>query len=145
MGKNENIIGKTIRKYRNYQGLSRREVGDSLGVVQATVADYESGKIVPPIDKLKKLHKILDIPFMEFFPDISETTGYAAKLDEKLLKSGVLDILEKHPEAGELLKAYSKNAKRFKDIDLPRLLNKLASYPPEKRETALNILMKGKI
>src|SRR5258706_9799886 len=98
MTKKENVIGKVIRKYRNYQNYSRRVLAEKLNISESTIYDYEAGKVIPPIEKLKKLHKLLDIPFMEFFTDIIPTKGYAAKIEEKLIKYNVAEILEKHPE-----------------------------------------------
>jgi transcriptional regulator with XRE-family HTH domain len=145
MKRKDNTIGKLIRKYRNYHGLSRKALGEKMNLSDGMIEEYEYGKTIPPVERLKQLHKVLDIPFMEFFPDIIHTQGYISKFDEKLLKLGVLEIFEKHPEIADIFKAYNKNAKNLKDVDLAKLINKLASYSPDKKQTALNILMKGKI
>jgi transcriptional regulator with XRE-family HTH domain len=142
MKKKENTIGKVIRKYRNYQNLSRRELAEKLPVSPTTIVRYETGEINLPIENLKKLHKILDIPFMEFFPDVLATKGYLAKTDEKLLKTGIVEILEENPELVDVIKFYGKHSKVLSPSRFLNLLKALSEIPVSKHKQKFSLIMK---
>ena len=142
MQKNENIIGKVIKKYRGYHGYPRRELAEKLNLAEGTIVEYESGKITPPIEKLVKLHKLLDIPFMEFFSDIVPTKGYIAKADEKLIKYKVAEIFERNPELLELVKFYGQHDEELKKDRSLQLIKKMLKVPKNKRKSKYSIIAK---
>jgi transcriptional regulator with XRE-family HTH domain len=83
MSKKENLIGPVIKKYRNIKKLSRTKLAEKLGVTPGSIEAYEYGRATPPVKRLKQLHKLLDIPFMEFFPDIEPTINKSLKKKKK--------------------------------------------------------------
>ena len=54
-----NILLKECRKNK---GLTQYDASKIIGVARTTYADYENGKIQPPIDKIRKICDWLDMP-----------------------------------------------------------------------------------
>lgn len=59
----ENIFGERVRMMRRHIGYTQTALGDMIGATKATVSNYESGKIYPPLDIAFKIAKALDVPF----------------------------------------------------------------------------------
>ena len=58
-----NLFNNTLLKEcRKQRGLTQLEASQKLGIARTTYADYEKGKIQPPIDKLQRISMWLDIP-----------------------------------------------------------------------------------
>lgn len=65
-----NIIGKNIQKYRKLQGLTQRELAESLLLSDSFIAKLES--ITPQtisIDTLELIAHKLDTPITNFFDE----------------------------------------------------------------------------
>ena len=54
-----NVLLKECRKSK---GLTQYDASKIVGVARTTYADYENGKIQPPIDKIRKISDWLDLP-----------------------------------------------------------------------------------
>ena len=54
-------IGNNIRKYREQNNMTQKNIADILEVKEGTISKYESGKLEPNIDALKKLAKTFRI------------------------------------------------------------------------------------
>ena len=54
-----NVLLKECRKSK---GLTQYDASKIIGVARTTYADYENGKIQPPIDKIRKISEWLDFP-----------------------------------------------------------------------------------
>lgn len=63
-------IGKKIKELRKSKNISQEKLADELGVSQAMVAQYESGKRNPKIETLNRIAKALtvDISSLVEFP-----------------------------------------------------------------------------
>ena len=72
-----NVLLKECRKSK---GLTQYDASKIVGVARTTYADYENGKIQPPIDKIRKISEWLDVP-LEKLMNI-QYTDYA-ELDYK--------------------------------------------------------------
>ncbi len=59
-------VGGKIKSAREEAKLSQLQVGVVLGVSDKTISGYESGRICPPIDKLKQLSDLLKKPITYF-------------------------------------------------------------------------------
>ena len=58
-----NLFNNTLLKEcRKQRGLTQLEASRKLGIARTTYADYEKGKIQPPIDKLQRISMWMDIP-----------------------------------------------------------------------------------
>ena len=51
-----------LKEYRKNKGLTQYDASKIIGVARTTYADYENGKIQPPIDKIRKISEWLDFP-----------------------------------------------------------------------------------
>ena len=51
-----------LKECRKNKGLTQYDASKKIGVARTTYADYENGKIQPPIDKIRKICEWLDIP-----------------------------------------------------------------------------------
>ena len=69
-----------LKERRKIKGLTQYDASKIIGVARTTYADYENGKIQPPIDKIRKISDWLDLP-LEKLMNI-QYTDYA-ELDYK--------------------------------------------------------------
>lgn len=69
-----------LKERRKVKGLTQYDASKIIGVARTTYADYENGKIQPPIDKIRKICDWLDLP-LEKLMNI-QYTDYA-ELDYK--------------------------------------------------------------
>ncbi len=69
-----------LKERRKSKGLTQYDASKIIGVARTTYADYENGKIQPPIDKIRKISDWLDLP-LEKLMNI-QYTDYA-ELDHK--------------------------------------------------------------
>ena len=51
-----------LKECRKIKGLTQYDASKIIGVARTTYADYENGKIQPPIDKIRKISEWLDLP-----------------------------------------------------------------------------------
>lgn len=63
-----------LKECRKKQGLTQFDASKKIGVARTTYADYENGKIQPPIDKIHKICDWLDVP-LEKMMILENTTG----------------------------------------------------------------------
>ena len=54
-------MNKRIKKIRKQKGLSQIELGDSIGVSQQVITNYERGLREPNIETLLKIARALDV------------------------------------------------------------------------------------
>ena len=69
-----------LKERRKIKGLTQYDASKIIGVARTTYADYENGKIQPPIDKIRKISEWLDLP-LEKLMNIEYTD--CAELDYK--------------------------------------------------------------
>ncbi|WP_461093337.1 helix-turn-helix domain-containing protein [Spirosoma gilvum] len=60
-------VGQQIREARKAKGMTLREVGDQLGVAEATVSRYELGSQNLTVATLKKIADVLGMEFGVYF------------------------------------------------------------------------------
>ena len=51
-----------LKECRKNKGMTQYDASKIIGVARTTYADYENGKIQPPIDKIRKICDWLDMP-----------------------------------------------------------------------------------
>lgn len=51
-----------LKECRKRQGLTQHDASKKIGVARTTYADYENGKIQPPMDKVQRICEWLDMP-----------------------------------------------------------------------------------
>ncbi|MDD3662129.1 MAG: helix-turn-helix transcriptional regulator [Candidatus Dojkabacteria bacterium] len=66
-------IGKKIKKAREEQGISQKDLGMSLGLSDKAVSAYEASRTIPPLETLiriaEELNKPIDYFIKENAPD----------------------------------------------------------------------------
>jgi transcriptional regulator with XRE-family HTH domain len=58
--------GRMIRERRTVLGLSQRQLADTLGVTQAAVTGWETGKSLPSRRNVSRLARTLGLPAAAF-------------------------------------------------------------------------------
>ena len=99
-----------LKERRKTKGLTQYDASKIVGVARTTYADYENGKIQPPIDKIRKISDWLDLP-LEKLMNI-QYTDYA-ELD---YKNEIVNALDDIATEVKLLKL--KDQEKFLIINL---------------------------
>lgn len=61
--------GEKIKEARKKAGLSQKELGDKLGVSQAMIGQYETGKRKPKLETLDKIAEALSVDVWDFYAE----------------------------------------------------------------------------
>ena len=106
-----------LKERRKSKGLTQYDASKIIGVARTTYADYENGKIQPPIDKIRKICDWLDVPLdklmnieyadyseLDHKPEIvnalddiaSEIKSLSLKSQEKSLIINLLDYISQN-------------------------------------------------
>ena len=99
-----------LKERRKIKGLTQYDASKIIGVARTTYADYENGKIQPPIDKIRKISDWLDLP-LEKLMNI-QYTDYA-ELDDKNEIVNALDDI-----ASEIKQVKLKDQEKYLVINL---------------------------
>ena len=99
-----------LKERRKIKGLTQYDASKIVGVARTTYADYENGKIQPPIDKIRKISEWLDVP-LEKLMNI-QYTDYA-ELDYKPEIVNALDDI-----ASEVKRLRLKDQEKYLIINL---------------------------
>lgn len=65
-------IGGFIRRYRAYEGLTQKELGERVGVQQLTIHKWESGCRQPRVGQMIKILEVLGCA-EQFFEEVRES------------------------------------------------------------------------
>ena len=79
-----------LKERRKIKGLTQYDASKIVGVARTTYADYENGKIQPPIDKIRKICDWLDLP-LEKLMNI-QYADYAGLDDKNEIVNALDDI-----------------------------------------------------
>ena len=116
-----------LKECRKNKGLTQYDASKIIGVARTTYADYENGKIQPPIDKIRKICDWLDLP-LEKLMNI-EYADYA-ELDYKPEIVNALDDI-----ASEIKSLSLKNQEKYLIINL---LDYIAQNYIKREKTVIN-------
>ena len=70
-----NYIGLNIKKYREEKGLTQEELANEIGKATITIRKYESGDILPSINNVYEIAKVLGITTIDIIGDIDVYTA----------------------------------------------------------------------
>ncbi len=76
------IIAKNITRLRKKNSITQQELGESLGISNRAVSNWEMGISTPTIDNLFRLSKIFNVPMEYFFEDTNEDTAVSDRKTE---------------------------------------------------------------
>ena len=83
-----NELGNKIAKKRRDVGMTQIEFAEKLNVTRQTVSRWEAGTVLPDIDKISDIAKLLDVSCDYLLrDDIKEETETVAKGVSRMLKS----------------------------------------------------------
>lgn len=77
-------IGRRIKYYRRLKGLTQGQAGSALGITSQQFQIYEVGENKISAIKLFKLHKLLDAPVEEFFPQEDDAVSSILNRDRRM-------------------------------------------------------------
>jgi transcriptional regulator with XRE-family HTH domain len=78
--------GARLRSLRRAAKLSQRELGDRIGADSPVIANYENGRAVPRVDRLRQLATALGVPPSELVPE----EGAVSSLERLRTRAGLL-------------------------------------------------------
>jgi transcriptional regulator with XRE-family HTH domain len=78
--------GARLRSLRHAAKLSQRELGDLIGADSPVIANYENGRAVPRVDRLRQLASALGVSPSELLPD----EGPVNSLERLRIRAGLL-------------------------------------------------------
>lgn len=58
-------FAKIVKESREKHGLSILQLSMAVGLKESTLKKIESGKLIPPIESIKKLERVLKVPLLE--------------------------------------------------------------------------------
>ena len=123
-----NTTGETIKKYREKNNLTMKELGDKIGASESSISMYESGKSFPRRGKITLLSQVLGVP-----PEIivfgEDNKGESARIEIERVESimGQSENIEK-----ETVKAISmiNEDLRFTDCSIEEVPEKIKKMFP---------------
>jgi len=74
-------IGERIRKVREFEGISQKNLGLTLGLSDKAISAYESGRTLPTIDTLFRISKELKKPFSYFVQEMEDEASLYERVD----------------------------------------------------------------
>ena len=60
--------GELIRKYRKEAGLTQKELGARSGIAEPTIRKYESNRLKPKIETIRKIANALGVSSSQLYP-----------------------------------------------------------------------------
>ena len=78
-----NNIGLNIKKYREEKGLTQEELANEIGKATITIRKYESGDILPSINNIYEIAKVLGITTIDVVGDIDVYTASDVNREDK--------------------------------------------------------------
>ena len=90
---NENSIGNKLKTLRKGRKLTQQELADKMGLVRATISNYEVGRRSPHLSELKR--------FAEFYGVGLDYFGIASKDEVFDLSSRAKEVFNKYKAGGK--------------------------------------------
>jgi transcriptional regulator with XRE-family HTH domain len=85
-------IGERVRKIRNERGLTLQDVANFTGFSKALISQIENNVVMPPINTLAKIAKVLNVKMTYFFEEeINQQDYFVVKKEDKkfIFREGV--------------------------------------------------------
>ena len=117
-----NLFNSTLLKeLRKQRGLTQLEASQKLGIARTTYADYEKGKIQPPIDKLQRISMWLDIP-TERLMQANNDTGIDLDIFKKWEDAEVknVQIIKRIKAKTDIYESFDEFVDKVKELELSK-------------------------
>lgn len=114
-------IARNIRNHRVSNKLTQSELGDKVGAIHATISNYETGRVIPDSEMLKKLSDALSTSVESLLYEESSTQSLPSTTDGTLQE--VIEILRDNTKImkaqQELLREMQGNISKLIDMIKP--------------------------
>lgn len=115
-------IGDKIKKFRLEKKLTQKELGDRLGVSQATYQQWEKGKRNPKRETIIKIANALDIPVSFLYDDYPFVDPFEGMTKEQIQTSNErikkqLELYIKHTKFKEQQEQIQKLNNNFYSVN----------------------------
>lgn len=107
-------IGERIAEERKFAGLTQKELGAQTGIDPSTIRKYESGRLNPKIETIKRIAEVLNINWYDLYEGLDSQSSNNAALDQikwglgtitvengKIKEISYDDLLEKQKKTGK--------------------------------------------
>lgn len=121
-----------LKERRKSKGLTQYDASKIIGVARTTYADYENGKIQPPIDKIHRICEWLDLP-LEKIMQIENNTGI--ELNRFKTKNRMTDA-----EKIQTINRIKKKADTLNTFDDISMIVRKMNIEVQEKEIVLNLL-----
>ena len=64
-----------LKKIREHAGISQAELAEAIGVTQGAISQYETGRWMPTVDKLKAMAQKLGVTVDELLKEDPDDEG----------------------------------------------------------------------
>ena len=116
-----NLFNNTLLKEsRKQRGLTQLEASQKLGIARTTYADYEKGKIQPPIDKLQRISMWLDIPTERLMQADNDTGIDISKIEMKLSDAEKVKMIKRIQSKFDIYEAFDEFADKVNELELSK-------------------------
>ncbi len=110
------LIGEQIKAMRQIRGLTQKELAQKCSMADSAVRKYESGKIVPKIEMLKRIADALEMPVGAFLPSmgIGESAGSRIKMARERQNMTQKELAEKMGTTPQNISQYERGIRNPK-------------------------------
>ena len=116
-----NLFNNTLLKEsRKQRGLTQLEASQKLGIARTTYADYEKGKIQPPIDNLQRISMWLDIPTERLMQANNDTGIDISKIELKLSDAEKVQMIKRIQAKFDIYEAFDEFAEKVRNLELTK-------------------------
>ena len=116
-----NLFNNTLLKEcRKQRGLTQLEASQKLGIARTTYADYEKGKIQPPIDKLQRISMWLDIPTERLMQANNDTGIDISKIEMKLSDAEKVQMIKRIQAKFDIYEAFDEFVEKVSKLELTK-------------------------
>jgi transcriptional regulator with XRE-family HTH domain len=81
-------IGKNIKQIREFKNISQDFVAHELEISQSTYAKIENGQLIPKIDRVQQIAKILEVDLSTL---INSTNNFTINFNAQANQSGYIN------------------------------------------------------
>lgn len=109
-----------LKERRKSKGLTQYDASKIVGVARTTYADYENGKIQPPIDKIHRICEWLDLP-LEQLMHIENNTGVElTKFKTKIPMSDAekINTINRIKKQAEIINTFDDIATKVRNMQI---------------------------
>lgn len=129
----DRVIGLRVKAYRDINGISQTELGDSIGVTFQQIQKYESGRNKVSVSRLIDICKVLDTPLMSFLTGLTNANNTPVIAVSDVKQDRILQDPDRSKEIATLLKIYNSVETKEDREEMLEVLRTLAKAKKKKK------------